>query len=139
MWTVISINTTNQCSSLSVHWKYYPTCRGRLRLHSGPAERIGLCCLKFVLPTHEGVGVAVSKSRKPLCEQRFLSAILLSAAQRGWVARPPRSHSPLKSTLQTGKLRPPQGSVLGPAIWAVDKARSPQSRVLSQKFYQIHF
>lgn len=22
MWTVISINTTNQCFSLSVHWKY---------------------------------------------------------------------------------------------------------------------
>lgn len=51
--------------------------------------------LKFVAPTHEGVGVALPKSHEPLSEQCYLSAVLLSTAHSGGVARPPHSHSPL--------------------------------------------
>lgn len=68
------------------------TYEGQLRLHSGPAEHIGL---KLVVQTHEGVDVVVSKSHEPLSEHSYLSATLLSAAQRRWVAKHHHSHSPL--------------------------------------------
>lgn len=70
MWAMFSINATNQCFSLSIHWKYQiPPSMGRLHLHSGPAQGVRLRHLKFVVPTQEGVGVAVPMSQEPLSEQ----------------------------------------------------------------------
>lgn len=102
MWAVFSINATNQCFSLSIHWKYHiPPSKGQLRLHSGPAESVELCHFKLVVPTHEseGVSVAVPKAHVPLGDQSCLSAVFLSAARRGWVARPCYSVHLCKSIL----------------------------------------
>lgn len=82
-WAVFSINATNSVSlSASIGSIRSHLQGGSCIVTQAQLRASGCAALKFVVPTHGGVGVAVPQSHEPLSEQSYLSANLLSTAHR---------------------------------------------------------
>lgn len=114
---------TNQRFSLSVHWKYSILPAGISCVFTQAQLSTSRCAALNSWFLHVKVWVWQFLSHASPCVSEVSSVLSFSLQPQEDGLHPPCSHSPLKSILQTGKLRPPRCSVLGPALWAVDNAR----------------